>query len=329
MVSWVWNHFKKYGNEKAKCNHCSQEISCKSSNTSGFARHLIVIHKLKKNSVVENAKTIETSISLTKKETIDELIINYIINKMAPLDTVDDLDFRKLINYFEPYYQFMSTKSLKKKITDIYEERKLKLFETMKSLISVSIDFDCWTSLANDSYITVNCHGLTNDWKLFCFNLGTKHIEDSHTSENLKVLIEKILIEFDLKNKTLFGIHDNANNMILVSRLLGLEDIRCFAHTWDLAFKDSLISCHTIQSIISKCQKIVGHFNHSSSAQTYLEREQKRLNTESVSLKQNVETRWGSVYTMLDSINQNKLCIISYFDDIIKKNQINLNFQEK
>jgi len=40
----------------------------------------------------------------------------------------------------------------------------------------------------------------------------------------------------------------------------------------------------------------------------------------SISLKQNVETRWGSVFAMLDSINQNKLCIISYFDKIIKNN---------
>jgi hypothetical protein len=39
-------------------------------------------------------------ISLSQKQMIDKLIIEYIINKMAPINTVDDEVFRKLIHFF-------------------------------------------------------------------------------------------------------------------------------------------------------------------------------------------------------------------------------------
>ncbi len=246
-------------------------------------------------------------------------MIDFIINKMSPLDIVEDEFFRKLINFFEPHYQFMSCKSLKAKISNIFEEKKNELIEKLDKIETVSIDFDTWTSIANQSYITVS-HAVAKDWKLICLNLETKLIEDSHCSSYLKQLIDEILENFDLEFKTKFCIHDNAANMNLIAELLGMQDIRCFAHTWDLAFKEALNSSETLKTIIGKCRKIVGHFHHSSTAETAFKKEQQRIGSISISLKQDVETRWGSVYYMLNSIVENKLCLISCFDKIISKN---------
>jgi len=273
MVSWVWNHFKKLDKECARCKHCAKKINCKSSNTTGFARHLRDVHSITANSAkqnkIENFINVrkENSISSNRKQLIDKLIIDYIIMKTAPLNTVEDEYFRKLIHYFESTYQLMSCSSLKVKINEIFEKNKNKLINLLDDIESVSIDFDSWTSIAHKSYITVNCHGLTNDWKIVCFNLETKLIQESHCSKYLKDLIEEVLIDYDLEYKTQFCVHDNAANMNLVSTLLGLKDIRCFAHCWDLAVKEALTNCDTLQSIIAKSGKIVGHFNHSSTAQ--------------------------------------------------------------
>jgi len=35
--------------------------------------------------------------------------------------------------------------------------------------------------------------------------------------------------------------------MNLIAELLGMQDIRCFAHTWDLAFKEALNSSETLK----------------------------------------------------------------------------------
>jgi len=113
----------------------------------------------------------------------------------------------------------------------MFEEKKNELIEKLDKVETVSIDFDTWTSIANQSYITVNCHAVSKDWKLICFNLETRLIEDSHCSSYLKQLIDEILENFNLEFKTKFCIHVNAANMNLIAELLGIQDIRCFAHT--------------------------------------------------------------------------------------------------
>ena len=45
--SKVWKHFTRdYNDDKAKCIHCSQNISCKGGSTSGLFRHLKSKHNL-------------------------------------------------------------------------------------------------------------------------------------------------------------------------------------------------------------------------------------------------------------------------------------------
>jgi len=273
-----------------------------------------------------NAK--KSIITQSRKQLIDKLIIDFIINKMSPLDVVEDDFFRKLINFFEPHYQFMSCKSLRAKISNMFEEKKNEIMAKLDELETISIDFDTWTSIANQSYITVNCHALTNDWELLCFNLETNLIEESHCSLYLKKLIDEILDNFDLEFKTKFCIHDNAANMNLIVELLGVQDIRCFAHTWDLALKEALNCSETLKSIIGKCHKIVGHFNHSSTAETAFKKEQQRIGSTNITLKLDIETRWGSVYHMLNSIVENKLCLISSFDKIISNNSRKENMKK-
>jgi hypothetical protein len=90
--------------------------------------------------MIVNAKPKECSIE--RKNKIDGLITEYIVSKMAPFNTVEDVSFRKLIHFFEPNYKFPSVKALKSKINDLYEENKGKVIDILESVDSVSIDFD-------------------------------------------------------------------------------------------------------------------------------------------------------------------------------------------
>jgi hypothetical protein len=323
MVSWVWSHFNKCDKLTAQCNYCSKKINPKSSNTTGIIRHLKDFHSItemnvkqqKIDSFVQNSK--QNEINSNKKQKIDDLITNYVINKMVPLNTVEDKSFRELITFLEPNYKFISSLSLKDRINKLFEEKKTKIMSILENIDSISIDFDIWTSIANQSYITINCHGINNtDWKLYSINLETKLLEDSHTSGYLKDIVEEVLSNFKILYKTNFCIHDNGANMCLLSTLLGLTDIRCSAHTWDLIIKESL-KVVELKDLINKCRKIVGHFKHSSTAQISLEKHQQKLVLVKSTLKQYSETRWVTLFNMFDSIN-NKLSLISYFDSINK-----------
>ena len=98
---------------------------------------------------------------------------------MVPIDVVENETFRDLINYLAPNYKMLSRNSIKLKITETYEQLKQSIISKVQEFNSISVDFDTWSSVANESYITINCHGIGNDWKLYTFNLETKVIEES------------------------------------------------------------------------------------------------------------------------------------------------------
>lgn len=55
-------------------------------------------------------------------------------------------------------------------------------------------------------------HGITNEWKLVNCILTTKLMDQRHTSINLKENILDIR-EWDVYNKTVCIVHDNASNI--------------------------------------------------------------------------------------------------------------------
>jgi hypothetical protein len=145
--------------------------------------------------------------------------------------------------------------------------------------------------------------------------LDTKLIEKSHTSIEIKNLIQETLSDFGLKGATIFGIHDNAANMNRASIISGLIDVRCFDHTWDLALKKSF-QLMTFKEILNKGKLIVGHFHRSSTAIHELSEAQDLFENKKLKLIQCVDTRWGSNYSMLKRLYENKLCLQNISDKI-------------
>ena len=74
----VWKYAKKLTNDKAKCNNCNKEISCKDHSTSGLRRHLnSCIHGVKFISSTKNTTKITISNDMKKK--LHELVYQCII----------------------------------------------------------------------------------------------------------------------------------------------------------------------------------------------------------------------------------------------------------
>jgi hypothetical protein len=253
------------------------------------------------------------NLSQQQCETADDLIVELVSQKMLTLDIVECDAFKKFVNHLNPNYKLPNRKSIKLRINDLYSRLKAKLCDKMKQFDTLSIDFDSWTSLSNtNSFITVNVHGISNEWQLFSCNLATKLIESNHTGENIEMIIREIITEFGLNDNVKFCTHDNAGNMSRASVLGGYVDIRCFNHNWDLVFKNSC-KVSSIANIISKGKKIVGHFKHSNLAQNELTIAQKLHQLPELKLKQSVETRWGSTYLMLQRLKINEVSIETVF----------------
>ena len=101
---------------------------------------------------------------------------------------------------------------------------------------------DCWTSRADQAFIGVTIHFITEDFQLKSFALTNEELPVSHNAANLAKALQGILDEWGLSHKNLSCVTtDNATNIenaicdVLVWLHLGF-----FGHTLNLAVKAGL-----------------------------------------------------------------------------------------
>jgi len=124
MVSWVWNHFDKFG-EVAKCQLCSKIIKCRGGSTSGLVRHLKYIHNLnaerKFESSYEYLLKTEEKRDREKAEELEKLIVEMVAEKSLPLDIVECQPFINFIKVLDPNYKLPTLQTLRLKLTQYHD----------------------------------------------------------------------------------------------------------------------------------------------------------------------------------------------------------------
>ena len=91
------------------------------------------------------------------------------------------------------------------------KEKIKKELEKASSVIAVS---DCWTSRAQDAYLTVSAHYLDENWKPKSVCLATQEADERHSAENLCVRITEIINEYEIGSKITTVVTDNAANAV-------------------------------------------------------------------------------------------------------------------
>jgi hypothetical protein len=166
----------------------------------------------------------------------------------------------------------------------------LFLFETMIKLAFVQSPraFSSWSPLVT---------------KLHSHVLETISIPERHTSLNLSIRLTEIAKCWGIENKVACVVTDNASNIVNAIKECGWEHISCFAHTLNLAVKDSLQDADNIRALLLKCRELVGFFHRSSRAASVLKQQcelDRRITRKT--LVQDIETRWNSSVYMISSI---------------------------
>lgn len=167
----------------------------------------------------------------------------------------------------------------------------------------VTLTTDGWTSLSNESFISVTVHFITKQWELMSCILTCVDYSESHTSQNMYDLLRNVCTEWGIIEKVHFVVTDNASNMKAAIKLTNWFHIPCLAHTLNLIVQKGL---HEIEEIRGKVKKNVGYFHKSSQANEKLKSTQNGLNATStpLKLKNDVSTRWNLTFFMFERILQ-------------------------
>ena len=171
----------------------------------------------------------------------------------------------------------------------------------MQGVKHVSITTDCWTSRAVESFMTVTVHFITGDWQLQSRVLTTMALRGSHTAEKLSSSLRDVFAAWGILEEVTTCVTDNAANIVSAVGMLKLRHQPCFAHTLNLAVKDSIKKTDDIFTAKNRLKAVVTFFHHSTLGRNHLMDAHKTSHSVFRKLKQDVETRWNSTYEMVES----------------------------
>lgn len=337
-TSDIWKYYVICENNKyVRCNKCDCEISRggvgKNATTTPMINHLKRKHEeeyIEFQGETSRKKltqpTIVNALESCSKWGIEDhraKSIHYVIGEMIALDNlpysvVTNKGFQRLMTKVVPQYTIPGRKYFTEKIVpDIYERLVRVIKNKLVDLHHVSLTSDLWTcSHTNESFISFTGHWFDKDFKYNHVVLNCRHFPGSHTSELISNAFFDMLQMWDINiSKIHLLVRDNGANIVKGCKEAGIPSVSCFIHTLQLVITQSIDSQRSVVDLIATCKKIVGHFNHSSTACSKLKEIQAELNVAPNKLIQDVSTRWNSTFLMIKRIHEQKRALTIYSAD--------------
>jgi len=187
-------------------------------------------------------------------------VMRMIAVDVQPFSCVEDEGFKELMKAMDPRYKLPSRSHLRDVVLPSqYEELKNKLYVILANVDFLALTTDMWTSRANEGYITITCHFVSNNFKLESEILAKRQLLDStnHTASNIAKTMKAVLQDWGVTNKVVCIVTDNDATMVKACRLLQYKHLPCVAHT---------IKMPCIDDILTKCKTIVAFFKRSQVA---------------------------------------------------------------
>lgn len=240
---------------------------------------------------------------------MDKALLRMVCVDFQPLQVVENTGFQEYTRALNPNYELPSRKILSEKlIPEHYSLARNDTQEMLKVTDYIALTTDLWTSDSSKSYITLTIH-FNYDGKFKTLTLSTREVKDAHTSENLAREMKDILeTEWNILDKIICVTTDNAANIKkAVVDILKKRHCSCAAHTLNLVVQDTIKDNELLIRLIEKCRAIVTYFKRSNNAAYKLKQVQEQMQLEPLKLKQDVQTRWNSVYYMLERLDKVKI----------------------
>ena len=203
----------------------------------------------------------------------------------------------------EPRYVLPSRRYFSEVITPgIHASVKYHISELLRSTHYVSVTTDIWSSThSHHSFMSLTAHFILSS------SMEKKHVmlsawkfNETHCTDNISAAILSHIQSWEIEEKLVCVLRDNAANMIAGMRVANIPSLPCLAHSLQLIIKDGVLFQPAVQQLLSCARSIVGHYHRSNVAFQTFQKIQLQLGLPEHCLIQDVATRWNSSYYMLE-----------------------------
>ncbi|CAB4410253.1 unnamed protein product [Rhizophagus irregularis] len=344
-TSWVWNYFEINNDNAesifAQCKVIEDgEMECgvkilHTGSTGNLIKHLARKHTLTKNSSApsENkGKLKQVKITTMVKSAnpgaysnkvqarYHQEVLDYILEDIQPISCVKKSGFNKLLNFFDSRVTLPSDHKIHEMLAKSYNYTYRELHDLIKKEAkSVALTADCWSSRSRHPYIGATATWCDSDFDIKEVLLSIEQFDHPHTSEKVKVKMEKYFRDWNLEPKFITITCDNGSNMVgAIDAMSNATRIPCVAHTLQLAVGKCLKPC---LKLIARVNALIHFFSGSPKQTQRLEKAQKGIGKAQkvLKVKTDVVTRWNSTFYAWERLLKLRLAIATV------KNQLDVS----
>lgn len=193
-----------------------------------------------------------------KKKLLDDKVVKMICKDMRPIKMVEDKGFKELMAVADPRYTLPLRKTVSTELLPaLYDNTKDIIMAQLKEAEHVAVTTDLWTSLANDSYLSLTTHFISPQWKLISLALSTVRFQGGHTGDNITTHLTAWCRDWSIEDRVRILVSDSAANMLLASRKLPWYHISCFAHQLHLIVAGAIESDSDLKALVTKVKSVV------------------------------------------------------------------------
>ncbi|XP_041109696.1 E3 SUMO-protein ligase ZBED1-like [Polyodon spathula] len=331
--SEVWKFFKviesNQEKKKVECSMCYTELTYSGGSTGTMTNHLRLKHSEVFIASQARYRSTRSCKSTYTRRTNQPVIVSHsslmakdewekCTAKLAamcafdlrPISIVEGTGFKEFIKELNPLYEVPDRATVAHFVRLQYEEEKQTLREKLANQVGMAFTLDLWVSVATEAYVTVTTHFLDENWELNNCILATKEVEEQHTGLNISTEIRKLLTEFDIPEKKIYGlVTENSANMVNCGNGLGWPQVKCFGHTLQLSIRGAFDEVRALSDTIAAAKMLVAYFHGSASATLELQSQQKQLELSEHILITDCTSRWNTTFDMFECLVRERLNI--------------------
>lgn len=228
---------------------------------------------------------------------------------MVAVDVEEHDGFTRLLKLLEPRYQLPSSKYFSETlIPEMYEKVSEKLKDSLSSIDFVSITTNVWSSVAQDSYISLTCHCITKEFLYQHLCLHAVPFNERHTGEHIGTMLTNCLQKWNISKKLHVVVRGNGSNFVAGLRNNGIPNVPCLVQ---LVVQDGCLAQPAVITLTARARKLVGHYKSSHVALQALFKTQEQLHMSRARLIQYEPTRWNSTFYMLKRLLEQKKSVVA------------------
>lgn len=246
-----------------------------------------------------------------------EYIIMLIVTRGLTYHIVEDSIFRLVTG------TNFSRKLISETVRKQYEDKKQIVRHMVNSIEHLSLTTDIWTcsTKSNEAFACYTAHYFENG-EVKQVLLDFMAMPESHSGSYLNIKLRELIEYYDIERRITSVTTDRASNNNSAMQLLNahqtylnlphVEQINCFCHVINNVVQHST---KTLDATIEKARNVCLTIKRSSNLSRKLENACRKWQIKSKKLLIDVDTRWNSLYLMLERMVQLRIPLNELMQD--------------